>query len=175
MLTLHYITACVLCIIVHSSPPGYSKSILNDVKHYIERSNFDDLNALKDQTDAQNEHSNMSKKALWNFSYQMIAIFGPSMASSLADYGCYCGVGGGGTPVDGLDRCCKVHDECYGYQAGCYPKWTAYQYKIINGRTVYCKDSYWSCKYRVCRCDKLFVDCIYRNKNAYNPANYNIC
>ncbi|CAC5357862.1 PLA2G [Mytilus coruscus] len=175
MLTLHYITACVLCVVVHSSPPGYSKSVLNEVRNYIERSEFDDLNELDDQTDAGNVQSNISKKAFWNFSNQMIAIFGYRRSIDLLDYGCYCGNGGAGTPVDGIDRCCQVHDKCYGDEEGwwCRPKWQHYNYKILNRRTVYCKDSYGSCKYRVCRCDKLFIDCLHRN--TYNQANYNNC
>ncbi|OPL33765.1 hypothetical protein AM593_07149, partial [Mytilus galloprovincialis] len=134
----------------------YSKSVLNEVRNYMERSELDDVNALDDQADV---HSNISKKAMWNFSNLMIAIFGYRRGIELLDYGCYCGFGGAGTPVDGIDRCCQAHDKCYGDEEDwwCRTKWTHYNYKILNQRTVDCKDSHGSCKYRVCRCDKNHV------------------
>ncbi|KAF5897681.1 5'-AMP-activated protein kinase subunit beta-1-like, partial [Clarias magur] len=53
-------------------------------------------------------------KALWQFRGMIICVQPDSWPTlEYADYGCYCGYGGSGTPVDELDRCCQVHDRCY--------------------------------------------------------------
>uniref|UniRef100_A0A8C5F8L3 Phospholipase A2 n=1 Tax=Gadus morhua TaxID=8049 RepID=A0A8C5F8L3_GADMO len=55
-----------------------------------------------------------SYKALWQFRNMILCIQPDSWpVLDYADYGCWCGKGGSGTPVDELDRCCQVHDQCY--------------------------------------------------------------
>ncbi|KPP72179.1 hypothetical protein Z043_108838, partial [Scleropages formosus] len=53
-------------------------------------------------------------RAVWQLRSMLICVMPDSWpALEYADYGCYCGLGGSGTPVDELDRCCQTHDHCY--------------------------------------------------------------
>ncbi|NXJ78805.1 PA21B Phospholipase, partial [Trogon melanurus] len=56
----------------------------------------------------------VSPRAVWNLR-KMIKCTLPDSHPFLqfGNYGCYCGLGGHGTPVDELDECCQAHDHCY--------------------------------------------------------------
>nr|AHZ08813.1 phospholipase A2 [Micropechis ikaheca] len=111
---------------------------------------------------------------LIQFSYLIqCANHGSRPSLDYADYGCYCGWGGSGTPVDALDMCCKIHDDCYAdaEKKGCSPKGTMYDY-YCSSDGPYCRNIKKKCLRAVCDCDVEAAECFART--PYNNDFYNI-
>ncbi|XP_061335427.1 acidic phospholipase A2 PLA-2-like isoform X2 [Pezoporus flaviventris] len=103
---------------------------------------------------------------------QMIrAATGRSALLSYSWYGCFCGIGGRGTPVDSTDQCCHAHDCCYRRlrQGTCTPLVTPYQFDVADGDIV-CGDEQSWCKRETCLCDQAVASCFASTLPSYNKS-----
>ncbi|XP_072016227.1 phospholipase A2 AP-PLA2-I-like [Amphiura filiformis] len=101
-------------------------------------------------------------------------------------YGCFCGLGGEGNPLDKTDECCVVHDDCYDQvmKSGlCYADNQVYaidyDYEWANCKTdqasITCKktadytDHKWpECAEMMCECDKQGAICFNAERGTFN-------
>nr|XP_046242606.1 phospholipase A2 [Scatophagus argus] len=118
-------------------------------------------------------------KAMWQFG-NMIQCAQPGVNPlKYNEYGCFCGLGGGGTPLDAVDKCCKAHDQCYEDSrkiSGCssiadLPYVLVYNFTCSN-KQVTCSASNDKCQAAVCACDRVAAHCFARY--PYNPDYKNL-
>ncbi|XP_031552259.1 uncharacterized protein LOC116289456 [Actinia tenebrosa] len=95
-------------------------------------------------------------------------------------YGCFCGFGGKGTPVDDVDRCCQAHDRCYDQlklSKLCVIDAAVYTLSYKTSGCLTCKplSSYHilaKCRKALCECDAEAVKCFKRSKFNYKYMSY---
>ncbi|XP_036356061.1 basic phospholipase A2 RVV-VD [Octopus sinensis] len=90
------------------------------------------------------------------------------------EYGRWCGLGGSGTPVDAIDRCCQKHDYCYESVTAdqCdqpHKVYIAkYKWHFNNGR-ITCDDSR-QCEQATCECDRKATMCFKEHLDEYDQG-----
>ncbi|CAJ0562910.1 unnamed protein product, partial [Mesorhabditis spiculigera] len=106
----------------------------------------------------------ISSAALWNLEKICECELGYN-ALTYNNYGCWCGMGGAGDTIDGVDRCCMMHDQCYDRAVDkkiCSD--TPFEYVddfswTCTNKTAACGASRNPCAAALCACDKQVVDC----------------
>ncbi|XP_069466552.1 basic phospholipase A2 B chain-like [Ambystoma mexicanum] len=111
----------------------------------------------------------MAHGNLLNFGSMIKQVTGKSSFPKYTSYGCYCGWGGTGEPVDRTDRCCWGHDCCYSRlkARGCTPKTTGYSF-LVYDKKIMCGKQKSLCARRACECDRAATNCFWANRNTYN-------
>ncbi|XP_051888461.1 phospholipase A2, minor isoenzyme-like [Pristis pectinata] len=126
------------------------------------------------------ESTSIESRNLWEFRKMIkCTIPGSKPLRTFNNYGCYCGYGGSGTPVDELDRCCQTHDYCYEKakkELKCTvlhnPKVTYYKYTCSKAGTIECSGKNSVCQKFICECDRKAAICF--SKAKYNLEHLNM-
>ncbi|XP_046857971.1 acidic phospholipase A2-like isoform X2 [Xenia sp. Carnegie-2017] len=98
--------------------------------------------------------NNRSKRNLLNFGVMIFTATGRSPLD-FNGYGCYCGFGGKGTPLDGIDRCCQMHDTCYSdlKKKGHCKSLEVYLLSYKTTLPLTCAKNNSKCRDGLCECD----------------------
>ncbi|CAJ0604856.1 unnamed protein product [Cylicocyclus nassatus] len=108
-----------------------------------------------------------SHQALINFNFVTDCVIG-GWGTRYNHYGCWCGKGGSGTPIDAIDRCCMHHDKCYDRAVASKVCGDIRQYfalykwdcvKTPNGNRAVCRGTNTGCAAALCKCDTECVEC----------------
>ncbi|KAI8777075.1 acidic phospholipase A2 E [Biomphalaria glabrata] len=91
------------------------------------------------------------------------------------NYGCYCGLGGGGKIMDSVDRCCYDHDRCYAsVNKDCIiPAQLILNRINCSNGSCSCPNTAGSCAHKTCTCDVQFGVCL--KGKPYNRNNKGNC
>ncbi|XP_068099273.1 phospholipase A2, membrane associated-like isoform X2 [Hyperolius riggenbachi] len=91
-------------------------------------------------------------------------------------YGCHCGLGGRGIPVDDTDWCCHSHDCCFESLiiSGCDPYKKSYKFSYSNNNLLCSPWNLNECARKTCECDRAAALCFKRHKKSYSIWNYGI-
>ncbi|KAJ9598385.1 hypothetical protein L9F63_010907, partial [Diploptera punctata] len=123
---------------------------------------------MVEATEAAGQYGKRSKRGVIHL-YNMVLCATGCDPLAFKGYGCYCGFLGSGYTVDGIDRCCKMHDWCYN-TALCpmyLEYFVPYLWKCYRRRPLCAlEQDKWSdwgvCAQRLCECDRQLAECLRR-------------